>query len=572
MSQPRHRTTRLAALLAVLALLVSGCGWFSGDDAPVAEATPAPVEQPDPDVEVIGADDVEVGEPVAPDAVGQGIYFVSSLYDLTGPELSQPVLVRMVLDSSVPDGTPLAVAARDDDGAPWRFVEGRLDTDRRHVEFIVSELGTFGVLAIDAGSIGDTLRSTATEVLARDAAELDGVADPTCPETAAARDDGYSVRSWKRDTLAWCFGRLGDERVLQVTNARAVPVRVSAPGAVDRGQTGSTLRDGLPWTAWLDAVEAAGASTADATDQDPDQDTDTLLAPGRTLSVDADLEPGTTLLVTATDDPRSRSVQLLHATIRALDAQVSAFGVVEDGAVPRPARLLETWLQQPGCSRVLGGSTRALVRGCLGERALSRAYGSASLLLAPVVATDAMPALLRDRLLALQSGAEQVEQRLQVARAKPDFGPMVGTFAGTGRTLTVTADGVVTETFNREGTKVAVLTYQLSDPDEQGTRASATLTAVQVLARRQLPVAEPRLGQSGTFTLTRGVATSPFLRTDYCNAERAAQGRCTDPEPEPEEEPEPEKQAEPEEKAEPKQRKPVTDDAAPRGDRSPGDR
>lgn len=566
MPQPRHRTTRLAALLAVLALLVSGCGWFSGDDAPVAEATPAPVEQPDPDVEVIGADDVEVGEPVAPDAVGQGVYFVSSLYDLTGPELSQPVLVRMVLDSSVPDGTPLAVAARDDDGAPWRFVEGRLDTDRRHVEFIVSELGTFGVLAIDEGSIGDTLRRTATEVLARDAAEPEGVVDPTCPETAAARQDGYSVRSWKRDTLAWCFGRLGDERVVQVTNARAVPVRVSAPGAVDRGQTGATLRDGLPWTAWLDAVEAAGASTTDATASA--QDTDTLLAPGRTLSVDADLGPGTTLLLTATDDPRSRSVQLLNAAVRALDAQVTAFGVVDDGAVPRPARLLETWLQQPGCSRVLGGSTRALVRGCLGERALSRAYGSASLLLAPVVATDAMPALLRDRMLALQSGAEQVEQRIQVARAKPDFGPMVGTFAGTGRTLTVTADGVVTETFNREGTKVATLTYQLSDPDEKGTRATATLTAIQVLARKQLPVAEPRLGQSGTFTLTRGVATSPFLRTDYCNAERAAQGRCTDPEPEPAEKPE--KKAE--EKSEPKQRTPVTGDAAPRGDQSPGGR
>ncbi len=566
MSQHRHPTSRLAALLVVLAMLVSGCGWFSGDDAPVAEATPAPVEQPDPDVEVIGAEDVEVGEPVAPDAVGQGVYFVSSLYDLTGPELAQPVLVRMLLDSSVPEGTPLAVAAREDDGAPWRFVEGRLDTDRRHVEFIVSELGTFGVLAVDAGSIGDTLRRTATQVLARDAADQEGVVDPTCPQTSAARADGYSARSWKRDTVSWCLGRLGDERVLQVTNARAVPVRVSAPGAVDRGQTGQTLRDGLPWTAWLDAVEAAGGE-ADG------EDTDALLAPGRTLSVDADLEPGTTLLVTAADDPRSRSVQLLNAAIRAIDAQVDAFGVVEDGARPRPARLLETWLQQPGCSRVLGGSTRALVRGCLGERALTRAYGSVALLLAPVVGNDTMPALLRDRALALQSGAEQVEQRIQVARAKPDFGPMVGSFAGTGRTLTVTADGVVTETYSREGTRVVTLTYQLSDPDELGSRATATLTAVQVLARKQLPVAEPRLGQTGTFTLTRGVATSPFLRTDYCNAERAAQGRCTDPEPEPEPEPEEQPAKRPAKKPTGKPtEKPAVTDPAPREDPAPGGR
>ncbi len=523
--RPLPRRRALSAALLALALLLSGCSWFSGDDeAPVTEATPAPVEQPDPDVEVIGADDVEVGDPVSADPPGQGIYFVSSLYDLSGPDLDQPVLVRMVLDSGLPEGTPVAVATRADEDAPWDFLEGRLDDDRRHVEFIVSTLGTFGVLAVDSSSIAGRVTDQVTSALEADAEKPEGAVAPTCASTQAAREAGYTARSWKRSSAGWCLDLLGEEPVLRVTNLRGVPVRVTAPGGLDRGETGESLRAAVPWEAWIEAVGASAEAV-------PGDSTDALLAPGRTLSIDATLDPGSQLMTTVADDERSRTVQVLHASAQALSAQVRAFGVRE-GAVPPAGRVLERWLDTRSCTQVLGQGARALARGCLGERALTRAYGSVALLLGPATADPAVTRVLREQLAALGSDAAQVEQRIEVSREEPDFGPLVGRFAGTDRVLSVAADGTVTESFGRDGKPVISMTYRLSEPRADGTRATATLTSVTVRDRKQLNGAVPRVGQTGTLVIKRGVVTPPFLRTTYCDAERAAQGVCTDPAPE----------------------------------------
>jgi hypothetical protein len=544
---PQHRTPRVrpvgdpvaspvgrpaVALRAALALLLSGCGWFSGEAEPrAASPTPAPVvtEPTSSPVEVVGGpEDVEVGEPQAPVDPGSGSYFVSQLYPVSGPALEQPVLVRVQLDNAVPQETPLVVASRQDDG-PWSFLEARLDTDRRHVEFITSDLATFGVLAVDSGSVRSAWTQALDAALERDAARPGGVEAPTCESTTRARQDGvFRARGWQRETVGWCFDILGDQRLLRVTNLRGVPVRVTAPGAEDNGLTGEQARARLPWPAWL---EALGDGTPSGGPAAPPEaalaGTDTFVPPGRTLSVDVDLEPGETLVLTAADDERGRAVQLLHSLARASSDQVRRFGVAQ----PDPAQVFTSWVEQRSCRRALDATgddlAGALVRGCLGERSLRRAFDSAGLLLLPVLRQGQTGSDVAERLTTLTRAAGTVEQRIQVLRDEPDFSELVGRYRSEGRTLRIDRDGLVTESVSLDGAPVIALTYQLGEPTTEGGRseASATLRTVDVSSRRQLSGAVPQVGGTGTLVLEQGVVTSPYLQGGYCSP--AAQGACT---------------------------------------------
>lgn len=513
-----------AALLPALALLLaaSGCSWFGDDEAPASKASPAPVEQVSAAVEVIGAD-VEVGDAIPAPATGRGLEFVSDLHELSGARLVEPALVRVELDGALPDGTPVAVATRDGEEGAWRFAAGRLDADGTHAEFILSELGTVGVLALDADAISGRLADQVDAALEQDAASPDGVEAATCEDSAGATQDGYRAQSWNRRTLDWCLDLDGDARVLRVTNQRGVPVRVSAPGAAGRGTTGEPARRGVAWDAWTAAVASGLATGAGGTDA--------VLAPGQSLELDADLEPGSSLLLTASDETRNRAVQLLHATTDGLAEQVAGFGLAPRRDVPGARRVLTRLLEVPACAGALDGSLGTLVRRCLSTSALEQALGPQGALAAQALTPRRTTAMLRARLAPLRKAAAKVEQRVEITRDTPQFGPLVGRFTGTARSLVVTADGLATETFGTADGPVLTVGYQLGDPDVGGrsATATATVTSVQVLDRAAAKgLVVPRVGQSGVLSIApAGVIASPFLGRTYCTD--AARARCTDP-------------------------------------------
>lgn len=546
--RPTRAGARAGALVVALLLTATGCSWFGGeDDAPATGASPAPLAQPDAPVEVIGGvdpDAIEVGAPQEAPQTGQGYYFVSSLYPVSGPRLDQPALVRMELDSALPQGTPVTVAARATDTAPWRFVDARLDGEGSHVEFIVPRLATFGVLAVDPDSVRGRLGDAVDAALEEDATRPDAVTRPACADAVGAREDGYVAKSWRRATVAWCLDGSGDARVLRLTNTRGVPVRIDAPGVVERGTSGEAVRPDIDWDTWTSVV-ATGAAA-------PSGDgTATVVAPGQTLEVDAALEPGASMLVTASDDPRSRAVQVLHATVLGLAAQVEEVGLgsattdrattdraprgsASRGAAdaePAGERALRRLLASPSCGTALDAAPARLARECLGPRALARAFGADAGLLTPVLTPGAATGLVRSRLTALQRDAARVEQRLEVSRDLPDYGPLVGRFTGTGRSIVVTADGLVTESYGTAAGPVMTVGYQLSDPDvTSGTAtATATVTSVQLIDRAAAGGRAPQVGQSGVLTLGGdGVVRSPFGGATYCDATAGAAGRCTD--------------------------------------------
>ena len=93
------------------------------------------------------------------------------------------------------------------------------------------------------------------------------------------------------------------------------------------------------------------ADPATATDSTAGTDsTGTVVAPGQTLEVDADLEPGSSLLVTATDDARSRAVQVLHGLTTGLATQVGEVGLAVEGRRADGERALTRLLTLPACA------------------------------------------------------------------------------------------------------------------------------------------------------------------------------------------------------------------------------
>lgn len=524
-TRPRSRSAGIVAALACLGVLVSGCSLLGGGAGPEAVvADPAPLEaaaEAEP-VEVIGAagaDRVRVGQPESPRDPGGGLYYVSELYPLSGTALTQPVLVRMALTSAVPDGTPLTVSMTPAGAGDPTFLPGRLDAEGRHVEFVASELGTVGVLALDVTTLRSRWGVALDAAVQRNAVRPGAAGRSGCVRA----EDDYRARSWKRDTLAWCLDRSQGAPVLKVTNLRGVPVRVTAPGAVDSRVTGEAARPAVAWEEWtgLLAGRTAPAASAGATA--------VVLEPARTLSLPAQIDPGTSMVLVAEEDERDRRVQLLHAMARASTDLVEGFGLLSREAVPDAEQVFARWAFQPSCRGAVDRSTAAMARGCLHDRALTRAFGSASLLLGPAMSGSPVAEVLGVREEAVELAAARVEQRIEVRRERPDFGSLVGSFRSESGRLEVSEDGTAVEEVLSGGQVVATLRYRLTDPASEGARTRATATLQQLAVSRPalLEGRRPMVGDVGTLAVLEGRATSAFLDGSYCTA--AAASSCAPP-------------------------------------------
>ncbi|WP_156384398.1 hypothetical protein [Marmoricola sp. Leaf446] len=511
----RATTWRVLVGATTAALVLGGCGATDAEpqaaELPAAAPSTTPAAEEEQAVEIVGAPDPEafsVGDPQSAPEPGGGLYPVSDVHRIShdGP-LAAPTLVRVALDNAVPRGTPVVVVSRAAPDQPWTYLEGDLDAGRRHVELIVSQVGDIGVLAMDRRAVLDAVREDLADVPALPAPET---ATASCVGSKAAREDGYGARSWKRSTLAWCFGDVGEGRTLRLTNTRSVPVRVSVPGVEAPATTGSTT-EGTPWDAWSAAVGGGGGAGG------------TWLAPGRTASYDVELDPGSTLLATATDDARGRSVQALRSLATTLSARLRAFGV--EGA-PTARKLFADLLGERSCTRALGKDAVALLEGCAGEGALGTLVPASGVLLAPVLDAPVLRGALTEELGRLAERAAGVEQRIEVSRDEPTFEGLVGAYRGPRRSLVVGETGLVTERLAGPKGPVIDLTYQLADATGTGAKrgATATLTAVEVTDRTMISGTLPVVGMTGRFALDAGVVTPPFLGTTYCTAEAAK--RC----------------------------------------------
>ena len=336
------------------------------------------------------------------------------------------------------------------------------------------------------------------------------VKKPECDDPAEAKKDGYSVGfSRGKKTVFWCFGLENNKRVVKVVNRRVVPIQVGHATApeVDPAEAPKA------WATWAALLG----------------DDATLLAPGRTATYDADLEPLQRLLISATSDPKAQSLHALEATVGALVASVTSFGAGKSSAPNTVASLVA----RPQCAKALGMGSDKMLVGCLSRRKVMTTFGSRGILLARLTTASSTAAFLRKQFTAVSTDVvKNVNQNMLVRRAKPNFTAFVGSFTGNARVMSVNAEGLVFESVNNVAedgttTRVADITYQLSEPQTENgvSSAQAMITKVVIYDRKAFRGNVPRAGQKGTFRLQKGVVRSPFVLRNYCG-KGAKKGVC----------------------------------------------
>jgi hypothetical protein len=511
MRHPALRRFVLArASVAVLVVLtLTACGGNNNAPLPSAPAPSVSTAPVDPAVKVSGlptgtqatVTDTSVGV-----ENGDNLDFVSPVYTLApaGP-VGHAVTVQIQLDNALPTTTPLVIASRASANGPWAYAPGRLTPDQRHVEFRATSLNQVGVLSIN---LDGALASFQTDIQKGFVSGLDPKAKkPTCAAMPAARKDGYTAASSKAKTLFWCFGLENNKRVLKITNRMLVPLQVAHPKVA---VIGSLPKVGAAYAPYSGVF---GSSN-------------TFMTPGSTVTYDADLQPVTSLTLTAASNAAAQSLRVLQPTVRALVTRLARFGV---GAA-NVQTTVKALLAMPQCAKALSKGATAVVAGCLTPTKLTKLFGSRAVLLTPLVTAPAFPVFMRAQVKAMAAKSlAQEHQRIVVRRAAPDFSAFVGTWNGHARAVIINAQGLVLESFSSSCCGPVVdLTYQLTLPETVAGKstAAARITKVKVTNRKLLKGRVPRVGDAGTITVRRGVVLSPFLQTKYCDAKTRKQGFC----------------------------------------------
>jgi hypothetical protein len=323
----------------------------------------------------------------------------------------------------------------------------------------------------------------------------------------AARKDGYTAVASKAKTVFWCFGLENNKRVVKVTNRMLAPIQVAHPKVAVIGS--------------LPKVSAAYAPYSGVFGP-----SNTLMTPGRTVTYDADLQPVTSLTLTAASNAAAQSLRVLQPTVRALVTRLARFGV---GAA-NVQTTVKALLVMPQCAKALSKGAASVVAGCLTPGKLTKLFGSRAALLTPLVTAPAFPVFMRAQAKAIVAKSlAQEHQRIVVRRAAPDFSAFVGTWSGHARAVIINAQGLVLENYSSSCCGPVIdLTYQLTLPETAAGRstAAAKLTKVKVSNRKLLKGRIPRVGDTGTIALRRAVVISPFLQVKYCDATTRKQGVC----------------------------------------------
>lgn len=116
------------------------------------------------------------------------------------------------------------IATRETTAEPWTYLPGTLSADRSAVTFSTTHLSLFGVLGIDLADVVATFKKDFIDGI--DAGITATVPPPSCRNESAALADGYTVAHDSGDTVLFCFGIEGGQRVLKITNNRNYPLEV----------------------------------------------------------------------------------------------------------------------------------------------------------------------------------------------------------------------------------------------------------------------------------------------------------------------------------------------------------
>lgn len=297
----------------------------------------------------------------------------------SGP-LGDTAHVTIPLRRRAQKGTTLVAVTREGPAQPWDYLPAVLDASGTTASFDTTHFSFFGIVSFDPQKLAQQFQD---QFLNTVTSGLTGTVDkPTCQGENDARGDGYHVTSSSTDTVYWCFGVEGGQRVLKVTNNAGFPLQVLHPNM----QVLANPHDYLALSS-LSRFGSGGYA---------------IIAPGVTATFDADLTAGGSEGISTSMDGFGQSLYALQVGVESLLEILARLGVGGSPDAERVRTLLVKVLDANDCASALDQGPGGWVAGCLGTAVLKTAFGGVELLLAPLMAAGKLAQFLRSEWNALK--------------------------------------------------------------------------------------------------------------------------------------------------------------------------
>lgn len=143
-------------------------------------------------------------------------------------QLEAPMTIVLPLPRQVTDADTLVVLTQSE-GQPWRALPYEM-LDGQHVKVVVGHLSLFTVFSAFKDKLLANLKDA---VDAASGGTFTSAEKPECADKAKFNADGYAISSrTSRDTVFWCYGFQGTDRVIKVVNNRRYPLEITTSGGL----------------------------------------------------------------------------------------------------------------------------------------------------------------------------------------------------------------------------------------------------------------------------------------------------------------------------------------------------
>jgi hypothetical protein len=276
-------------------------------------------------------------------------------------KLPAPVQITLPLDHKATNNDLVLVAVNHTHKADgWQYVNGTLTPNKRGITFTVTELSWFAPFWANLVGMVNELKEQFFDGMTADV--FANAKKPECQNEEQARADDYKINSDSKDTIYWCFGVEGGQRVVKIVNRRHYPlvIKTSNLKTLDRGK------------ADLDLAQLANLSGLILNGGDQATFSVNLKNHGDKATINTDLS----------------SLALgLHAVDVIVNAIVMIALKVNPGTINSARKILGQVLHMRDCVGALGDVTNVghFIHECFDEDVLKEAFNWQAALLAPVM-------------------------------------------------------------------------------------------------------------------------------------------------------------------------------------------
>lgn len=413
-----------------------------------------------------------------------GVGLGSHVYSLTpsggtpSGALPQPARVQLTLTRPVPSGRAVLMVTRESPSRPWAYLPATLESGRTRVDFTTSQLGLFAALLVDPHVLFAQFSESFVDGLDPGQTTTSKARKPSCSGGSRARGEGFGVTSATARAVFWCFGydaeAGGQRRVLKVVNRRDHYLMLSHRNMAVL----ETTHDRRV------AAKLRGLSQQHV-----------LVEPRATVTLNADLQPGQSEEVRTEMNRFGQSLATLQAGVGALLSVLTRSGA---GGDLRAADVVDKMLSVATCADALSTGARGLAKGCFSSAALVAGFGSAGLLLAPVIRAGGVADLFASERGTINDAFQHHDAfSVAIHRKSASFSAFRGTWYAHTSDVVVSASGHVTESVG-EGCcdPVIDLEYQLTNPRKTGQGWVADARVTKVALHDFTGAHPPRVGRT----------------------------------------------------------------------------